>query len=101
MALMGVWKAKQAACAACLLVCLVQKVSAKLTLDISFTITNYHKARHSLFAINAAFSILQVINAASVNDFLGSWRDIACLFATHEEHIAVLWVGDKLQRSIL
>ena len=101
MSLMGVWKAKQAACAACLLACLVQEVGAKLSPDILLAVANYHEAWHCWLAINAALSILQLLKAARVHDLLDSWRDIACLAAASEEHVAILGVGDKLQRRVL
>ena len=69
----------------------MQEVVAKRALDICLAVADHHEAWHCWLTIDAAFSILQLVKAASVHDFLDSWRDIACLAAASEEHVAILW----------
>lgn len=81
----------------------VEQLCAKFAHDIGLTIAHNHKAGHSLIAIDADFSILEVIQCGiGVSQFLLCSRaDVASLTAAGEEELACLGVADLLEFSIL
>ena len=82
--------------------CLVQQFFAKPNLEVGIGVAHHHQAGDSSTAINADFSILEVVNALPFQKGLLCGRaNVALFIAANEEQFSSVWVFSQVKACIL